>query len=501
MGVRRAYLYSSLLSGMVALLGCTLRSQEPQGPPEPPDPSAPQAQVEVRAMSFEQRLQSAQALLEQGRAQAARAAFVELREMSPKDARVVAGLARTYEVEGEVEGEGELELDTLSAVLCAERELHHRDKAYYEIFIGVCGAKLYADAVSALMENRSQEYPALKGRLDEVYAQARMYAELGGERAVVIGELAQAIREGVPMLFGGEMLALKRHLFARLLGSIELQKRTPTSRQSFTLALFAAEFLDDRREAWDVVWLAEGDGSQWSRWRKAHALLNLSVLWRDDVFWTAAASLVNDLADELDDEGRPELQEEVDWALLNLALLSLLFEDDREIAEEVPRAIYRFVQKYDSPVALNALGVVLWNQGEHHDARSAFTEAVHRGGEQARIARLNLAIATEDVGDLEKLASDEETHTAVTIYAMRWLEELSRGRARVTWRKRRQALEAREDENPFFRERASAIPGWMFGAELTFHIGHSDAYGLIFDLNPMTRPWLVLCLPKARGGG
>lgn len=382
----------------------------------------------ARARGLEQRLERAHLLVDVGRRREAIAEFDALQASHPRDARPVAGRARTWF--------DETMTDKAVALVTKARALEHKDRHFYELAVGLSFQRIMDMASSGAdqLDKGVIEYlPELRG---DVEGLARFVPGVGGVLQIVVARL----QEGVALIKMTDPAERRKRLSsitrAALADAMALRERHPREPDVYRLIFLAARFASPARDygAASTAIPAGVDQRDDLLLMQAGLLYSLAVSWRD-------GERVADIAralDALSPEGAasaPARMLRADTMVLEARLLG------RKTLWPKIAAAYRELApdaaQEDRARIQNNLGVALWETGDRDGARAAWAEAI-TGGESHGVAQLNSTVSSDkpDLDLLDRIA-DNSDRIGVRAQALRWKV----ARARLKGASRRAALQ------------------------------------------------------------
>ncbi|GEM_PF-1536990 len=437
--------------------------------------------IETRGKpGYDPRLAHARAMFALHNFGAAERLFQTLHDEQPNDARARAGLAQSLMIH-------KLDLDRAQSLVRDSSGLENRDAAYYEIAVGLRFLRIFQSLLPQIMAAPSTAQAMLAEPLSLARADIEAYEALGDDRAVVLHAMLDGVERALPSLVDGDPTRQRALLIEILEMAPLVQAKVPDEPLAYGLLMSAAELHPDR--AWAVAATAvppPTHGPPSLHLRRTRAVLNLAVIWEDPALLDTVSALIDTLP-----AGLPELEvlrTAADMFAIHARLSGSV--DSRERAIGIYLGLS---EQAGGPVALNNLGVLLWEQGDRDQARRAFEAARDLAGQTAAIVHLNLlALDTSAAAtaELERFALEAGGNASQRRHAMRWLAARTRGAERAQWQDRR-AASLRE---PSALPRPSDLPnktGTLLEGQLSFDIGYSaEGLGVVADAS--STPWLVL---------
>lgn len=435
------------------------------------------------ATDLEGRVQHARALFELGLYDRATPVFASIYAEHPEDARALAGLAR-------IEVAARINIAGAYALVSQAGPLEHKDSEYYEIAIGAQALQLFNEALPQLMADKANAEKILSEPLARLRVDIEAYEAQGSSIARVLRALLDVTEQALPLVFNDDRDAQAKLLRASLDQAVSLQRELPDDPHAYILLMSAAELMPDKDAAVAAASTpAPANGGSGLQLRRAQALLNLAIVWED----RSLLPMVSDVLAAI-----PDGEHDQAGALVaaNMFAIDARLRDQTELPQQAADLYYGLFQQFQDANAINNLGVLLWQQGELEQAKTAFESAAALAEDKAPVARLN-RLALEDTSEasagLEAIALDEQANDAVRRLAMSWLAARTQGKAQAHWLKlRRQSL-----AEPSLLPRALELPntaGAVLLGQLAFDVSYSaDGLSLTADVN--SSPWLVAVPP------
>jgi len=455
--------------------------------------TAQQAADAEGSKALDAQLRYTAAMVELERYKLAKPLLDDLAKSHPTDARVMSTLARLYVAR---------DLDTTSAhALVTKEGLDHKEAGFYELAIGLRATQLFYEILPKLAENEAAAAEALKAPLAKLRADVEAYEKLGADVAVVLHALLDIADRIVPLLGEENRDALAKEMLGAIDLATPLYKRVPKSTHAYILVMSAAELMRDKATAIAAAKTPPpktGDGVLLLR--QSAALLNLALTWDDPAIVLLAHEALNATAaagpERGPDENHP-LARQIQITSAHILALQAAFTGELGYANQAVQAYYPLFEHFRDPMAINNMAVLLWEMGEHDQAREAVTTAVSLAPDDNEVAAFNqLVLQDEASGNpaLEALALDESKDTDLRRLAMRWLAHRNEGAAKRRWEKMHNASKAdatalRPQSDLPNRTRA------VLKGRLQFNLGFSSKEGLALTIDAGSDPWLVLAPP------
>lgn len=430
----------------------------------------------AKSTNVDEQLERAGLLLELGRREDARAAYLAIRKSHPKDARAVVG-------EIDTGLRDKLDFGAAFATLDrAGRDLDHRDARYLEVSIGIRSMQIaYVVLPHAASGGLEQILAAVLPVLVPIREDVAALAKLGNDKAIVLAFLLELGDELLPAIRASDRPAMMKVARGLLPRAAELQRKLPDSRYAFDVVLAAAQFSADGKAALAAVSQPPKTDDPKLAMRAAMTRLAIAVTFGETGELAAVQKQIDAWPASFGESMRSRA----------LARLDMVAWRSKKDAGARDRAISRYetilapgTQASDVDDLCN-LAILLLDAGRKDDAKLVLERAAQLDG-AAELVKLHRAAVQEpaDLATLEALVASSETQIGTAAAGVLVaLDKRPGGRAK--WIAKRKALE----KEPALRGRP--LPdahGTGVGSALNVGVGYSTTKGLELDLDAGPTP-------------
>lgn len=432
------------------------------------------------ATSVEERIERARLLSELGDRPGALAAFEAITKDHPNDARAITGaiavrLSSSFDVDG-----------AYAALLASDgKPLEHRDRAYYEVSVGVRAMAIGKSVIPELIRtgDTARIIDGLLPALAPVRRGADELAKLGVEKGEVLAFLFAIGDELIEPGRKGDLDAMVKIAQGLLPRVVELRRKLPKSPYAYDVMLAAVQFSPDRAAVLDAIAapVPVGDDAALAM-RAAMTRLTLALQFEDRATLDAVTKQIEAWPESFGAAARSRALARVD------AVSWRLFGD--------PALRDRSMRRYDAVLTSQAsandltdvvnYAALLVDAGKPDEAALVLQRARAIDDSAAQVSLLAATLGpTPDLAALERLAGDSEHQVAIA--ALMWLAASDTDKAkRRAWA---QQLAAKRKESSLRGGTLPGNPGLGASSSLNVNVGYSARNGLelIVDAGPVPR--------------